>query len=199
MASSFGVKTKYTTKQVLTDFTKSRPHQNVVLKTSKLDYIPIKSFQDIQIFTNGPKDEGRLVLLLDGITDPMNFGSILRSSMFLGVDAVIVNKKDAPGLTPTVSKVSSGALEFLPIYSVKFVKNFLEDLKKNEGFLIVSTNIDDESPNVKQLDRKLESEVQNEDSDSKEPLFKHADQDIRGNLSSNNSLVSVDQLSFRKG
>jgi 21S rRNA (GM2251-2'-O)-methyltransferase len=45
--------------------------------------------------------------------------------MFLGVDAVVVNKLNACGLTPTVSKVSSGALEFLPLYSVKFVSKFL--------------------------------------------------------------------------
>jgi 21S rRNA (GM2251-2'-O)-methyltransferase len=45
--------------------------------------------------------------------------------MFLGVDAVIVNKRNACGLTPTVSKVSSGALEFLPVYSIKFVSKFL--------------------------------------------------------------------------
>ena len=61
---------------------------------------------------------------MDQITDPQNFGSILRSAMFLGVDAVIVNKRNACGLTPTVSKVSSGALEFLPIYSIKFVSKF---------------------------------------------------------------------------
>ena len=64
----------------------------------------------------------------------MNFGSILRSAMFLGVDAIVVNRKDACGLTPTVSKVSSGALEFLPLYQVKFVKEFLEDIKKNHQF-----------------------------------------------------------------
>jgi len=44
--------------------------------------------------------------------------------MFLGVDGIVVNKLNACGLTPVVSKVSSGALEFIPIYSVKFVSKF---------------------------------------------------------------------------
>jgi tRNA G18 (ribose-2'-O)-methylase SpoU len=44
--------------------------------------------------------------------------------MFLGVDYIIVNKRNACGLTPVVSKVSSGALEFTPVYSVKFVSKF---------------------------------------------------------------------------
>jgi 21S rRNA (GM2251-2'-O)-methyltransferase len=47
--------------------------------------------------------------------------------MFIGVDGVIVNQKNACGLTPTVSKVSSGALEFIPLYSVRFVSQFMEE------------------------------------------------------------------------
>jgi tRNA G18 (ribose-2'-O)-methylase SpoU len=47
--------------------------------------------------------------------------------MFIGVDAIIVNQNNACGLTPAVSKVSSGALEFVPLYSVKFVKPFFMD------------------------------------------------------------------------
>lgn len=89
------------------------------------------------------KKGGLFILFLDGITDPQNFGSILRTAMFIGVDAVVVNKKNACGLTPVVSKVSSGALEFMPIYSVKFVQKFLESLSDN--FKIISTNVDDDS------------------------------------------------------
>jgi 21S rRNA (GM2251-2'-O)-methyltransferase len=47
--------------------------------------------------------------------------------MFIGVDAIIVNQRNACGLTATVSKVSSGALEFIPLYSVRFVSKFLEE------------------------------------------------------------------------
>lgn len=50
--------------------------------------------------------------------------------MFIGVDGVIVNKANSCGLTPVVSKVSSGALEFIPLYSVKFVSHFFTDAKK---------------------------------------------------------------------
>lgn len=68
--------------------------------------------------------------------------------MFIGVDGVIVNKTNACGLTPTVSKVSSGALEFVPLYSVKFVSHFFEDAKKAPmNFSVVSTSLDEESDN----------------------------------------------------
>lgn len=62
--------------------------------------------------------------------------------MFIGADAVIVNSKNACGLTPTVSKVSSGALEFIPLYSVRFVSKFLEDAQHSlHNFKIISTDI----------------------------------------------------------
>ena len=68
--------------------------------------------------------------------------------MFIGVDGVIVNKANACGLTPAVSKVSSGALEFVPLYSVKFVSHFFEDAKKAPlNFSVVSTNLDEEGEN----------------------------------------------------
>lgn len=65
--------------------------------------------------------------------------------MFLGVDAIVVNKRNACGLTPVVSKVSSGALEFMPIYSVKFVSKFFLEAQAKLDFKIISTNLDDES------------------------------------------------------
>ena len=64
--------------------------------------------------------------------------------MFLGVDYIVVNKLNACGLTPVVSKVSSGALEFTPIYCVKFVANFFSEAQKL-NYKIISTNLDDES------------------------------------------------------
>ena len=61
----------------------------------------------------------------------------------MGVDGVIVNKQDACGLTPAVSKVSSGALELMPLFTVKFVKPFLEEAISKHGFSVISTNIDE--------------------------------------------------------
>lgn len=84
--------------------------------------------------------------------------------MFLGVDYIIVNKRNACGLTPVVSKVSSGALEFTPVYSVKFVsKFFLEAQKLN--FKIISTNLDDESSDF--IDERPKEAGHSDDEDEK--------------------------------
>ena len=96
--------------------------------------------------------EGKFYLFLDQVTDPQNFGSILRSAMFIGVDGVIVNRRNACGLTAVVSKVSSGALEFIPLYSVKFVSHFFDDAKKDPlNFKIISTNLEDASEGLGSL------------------------------------------------
>ena len=62
--------------------------------------------------------------------------------MFIGVDGILVNQRNACGLTPTVSKVSSGALEFIPIYSVRFVSQFMSESQTClHKFKVISTDI----------------------------------------------------------
>lgn len=108
------------------------------------DLLGVKRNED-GAFTGKPP-AGKFFIFLDQVTDPQNFGSILRSAMFIGVDGVIVNKANSCGLTPVVSKVSSGALEFIPLYSVKFVQHFFTDAKKAPlNFKVVSTNLEDSS------------------------------------------------------
>lgn len=67
------------------------------------------------------------LLILDGVTDPHNLGACLRSADAAGVDAVIVPKDNAVGLTPVVRKVASGAAETTPLV---VVKNLARGIKK---------------------------------------------------------------------
>ena len=59
-----------------------------------------------------------LLLVLDGLQDPHNLGACLRTADAAGVDAVIVPRHAAAGLSPTVSKVAAGAAEQLPLATV---------------------------------------------------------------------------------
>ena len=69
--------------------------------------------------------------------------------MFIGVDGIIVHRKDACGLTPAVSKVSSGAIEFQLLYQVKFMKPFLEEaVSSRYNFKVISTNVDEDGKGV---------------------------------------------------
>ena len=71
-----------------------------------------------------------LVLLLDGVTDPHNLGACLRSADAAGVDVVIVPQDKAAGITPTVSKVASGAAETIPFVQVTNLARCMDHLKE---------------------------------------------------------------------
>lgn len=70
------------------------------------------------------------LLLLDGIQDPHNLGACLRSANAAGVDAVIIAKARAVGLTEAVSKVSCGATETLPLIQVSNLIQTMNQLKQ---------------------------------------------------------------------
>jgi 23S rRNA (guanosine2251-2'-O)-methyltransferase len=74
-------------------------------------------------------DRAPLILVLDGITDPHNFGACLRSADAAGVDAVIVPKDKSAPLNATVRKVACGAAETVPVYAVTNLARSLAALK----------------------------------------------------------------------
>jgi len=89
------------------------------------------------------KQEGNLFLILDHITDPQNFGAIIWTSMFLGVDGIISTQDASCPITPTVSKVSSGGVELSKIYTCKFLSSFLKEAKaSDEKWKIFGTDLD---------------------------------------------------------
>ena len=78
------------------------------------------------------RDSGRnaFFLLLDGITDPHNFGAILRSAEVAGCQGVIVAKDRSCPVTPVVEKTAAGALSHLPLCQVTNLSRTLEELKQ---------------------------------------------------------------------
>ena len=73
--------------------------------------------------------ESPLLLILDGIEDPHNFGAIVRSAEAAGVLGIIIPERRAVGLTATVAKASAGAVEHLPVARVVNVSQAIERLK----------------------------------------------------------------------
>lgn len=71
-----------------------------------------------------------LILALDGVQDPRNFGACLRTAEAAGADLVVVARHRNVDLTPTVSKVAAGAAESQPIVQVGNLVRFLESVKQ---------------------------------------------------------------------
>src|SRR5919112_718545 len=58
-------------------------------------------------------EETKFVLILDGITDPQNFGAILRVADGFGIDLVVTPQHESVGLTPAAVKASAGASQWV--------------------------------------------------------------------------------------
>jgi len=110
----------------------NRPHQGLVLEAAPLERKPM------QLLPTVKEGEAPVWLALDEVTDPMNFGSLLRTAFFLGVDGVFMSQKNCAPLTPVVSKTSAGAMEIMKVHEVKNLPKTLEAAKE-AGWQVVGT------------------------------------------------------------
>lgn len=84
--------------------------------------------------------EDTILVLLDGLEDPHNLGAILRSADAAGIDGIILPKHRSVSLTPTVAKVSTGAIDTVKTTEVTNLNQTIKDLKKL-GFWIYGTDM----------------------------------------------------------
>jgi len=87
------------------------------------------------------KEETKFVLILDGITDPQNFGAILRVADGFAIDLVVLPEHESVGLTPTAVKASAGASEWVSLSYVTNLSRAIETLKEN-GYWVYAAAAD---------------------------------------------------------
>lgn len=128
-----GVKIHIVPKQKLESLVLSESHQGFVAEVKEREFLTTKEFLN-------STPEKSLVLMCDSISDPQNFGAILRAAECFGADAVIYSKNRNVALTPVVSKASVGASEIVPLLPVS---NLADTLKKfqNEGYFSVAAEV----------------------------------------------------------
>lgn len=123
-------------KQKLDQLTDHQNHQGVALGVAAFEYASIDD-----LYANAEKKgEAPFFLILDNVEDPHNLGSILRTADASGVHGVIIPKRRAVGLTSTVAKTSTGAIETVPVARVTNLVNTVNDLKKR-GMWIFGTDM----------------------------------------------------------
>jgi 21S rRNA (GM2251-2'-O)-methyltransferase len=127
-----------------------------LLKTNENKYLYIKNNIKFLEKVRDIKQQGNLIVMLDKIIDPQNFGSIIRTCFYLGIDYIITNKIHSPHLTPAISNISQGASDLMNIYSAKFFTSFILDSKKR-GWKIVSTTAKKEPDQKSQIINKSRS------------------------------------------
>ena len=114
-------------------------HQGVIAFTASADYADAD-----ELLAKITAKENSLVLILDGVEDPRNLGAILRAAECAGVDGTFIPEHRAASLTETVVKTSAGATEYTPIAKVKNLNRLIEELKKN-NIWVVGTSGDAET------------------------------------------------------
>ena len=121
----------------LDEMSESHAHQGVIAITSDYRYYDLDEILEI------PRQNGEdpFFIILDGITDPHNLGSIIRTADAVGAHAVIIPKRRSVQITPIVAKASAGAVEYLPVCKVTNIVNTIKTLKEN-GLWIAAVDMD---------------------------------------------------------
>ncbi len=112
-------------------------HQGVLARVRAYPYASSSQLDEIIASELSPDR----ILILDGITDPRNFGAILRTAEAVGVRHIIIPKDRSVGITPVVYKASAGAISHLRVYRVTNLRRAISSLKA-KGFWIVGLDAD---------------------------------------------------------
>lgn len=136
IARDQAVPVKWVPKQKLDTLSDRGVHQGVVLAITPYEYLSLEQLLD----QAKAKKENPFFLILDSLEDPHNFGSILRTADASGVDGVIIPKHRAVGITPIVTKTSTGAVEYVPVARVTNLIQAAQQLKE-AGFWIFGTDM----------------------------------------------------------
>ncbi|MEF2783399.1 MAG: 23S rRNA (guanosine(2251)-2'-O)-methyltransferase RlmB [Clostridium sp.] len=97
-----------------------------------------KTWDIEELLESIPRGKQPLLVMLDGLEDPHNLGAILRTCDCTGVDGVIIGKHRNVRLTPTVAKVSTGAIDTVKVSMVTNLAQTIKYLKK-QGYWVVGT------------------------------------------------------------
>jgi 23S rRNA (guanosine2251-2'-O)-methyltransferase len=119
-----GIPLRFAPRQALDRMAGAVNHQNVLAVCAMKDYEDLESVIE--------SAERPLLVALDSIEDPANLGSIVRTAVAAGAHGAIIPERRAVGISPTVARVASGAIEHLRIARVTNLTRALMELKKRE-------------------------------------------------------------------
>jgi len=126
-----GVRVRQEAREQLTQLAGTPTHQGVVALVRHQESLAL---EDLFEPTVGPAS--RLLLALDGVEDPQNLGALLRVADGAGVDGVVLTERRSAPLSPVAIKASAGAAEHLRIARVVNLVRALEDLKRQNIWVI---------------------------------------------------------------
>ena len=125
LAREKGIQVQTVPKTKIEDLVGNAVHQGLVASIAAYEYANLEDvFQKAE-----EKGEDPFIVILDGVEDPHNLGSILRTADATGVHGIIIPKRRSASLTATVAKASTGAIEHVPVVRVTNLTQTIEQLK----------------------------------------------------------------------
>ena len=124
-------------KERLDQLSETGHHQGVIAMAASYEYATVEDILE----KAREKGEAPFIFVLDNIEDPHNLGAMIRTANLAGAHGVIIPKRRAVGLTPTVARTSAGAINYTPVAKVTNLKQTMEQLKK-EGMWFVCADMD---------------------------------------------------------
>ncbi len=195
MAQRYHVRVRTTDRKYLTKVTGTDRHQGVAAEID--DY---KTYSLEELMHNVPEGEHGLIILLDELEDPHNLGAILRTADAVGATGVVFKKTHAVGLTPTVAKVSVGAIDTVKCAEVTNLSRAVEELKKNNWW-VVGTDMDGQDYRSLEYDMNTVLIIGNEGKGISRLLRESCDYVVslpmRGKIESLNASVSAGILMYQ--
>lgn len=176
--------------QKINELANKANHQGVLAKAFAYKYADIND-----IIKVNQDNENSLIVLLDGLEDPQNFGSIIRTSEALQVSGIVIPKNRSVKITPTVAKVSTGAIESVKIAQETNLRQVIKKLKEN-GYWIVGADMHTKV-NYDQVDYKMKVAlvIGSEGKGISKQILKECDYIVKlpmyGKISSLNAAVSA--------
>ncbi|HBN97081.1 MAG TPA: 23S rRNA (guanosine(2251)-2'-O)-methyltransferase RlmB [Firmicutes bacterium] len=137
LAKEQGTVVQEVERSVLDKLSESANHQGVLAQMAGVSYL------ELEELLAKPRDPNwaPFLILLDGVQDPHNLGSIIRSGEAMGADGVIIPKRRAAPVTQTVMKSSAGAANYVPVCRVGNLATTIDTLKK-AGYWIVGADME---------------------------------------------------------
>lgn len=132
IAKSKGIVFQFLPKEKFIQF-KEYSHQGVIAYVSPVKYVEFDDFLE-------KEKEYKKVIITDGVEDPHNFGSIIRTAVCAGFDAIIFPSRRNATINATVEKSSAGAINHIDLIMVNSLPTIVDKLKDN-NFWIIATDI----------------------------------------------------------
>ncbi|GLJ10361.1 hypothetical protein SUGI_0126830 [Cryptomeria japonica] len=148
IAGKLGLSVKEASKHDLNMLVDSRPHQGLVLDASPLEMESITELDSVSDYEG--KGSSPLWVALDEVTDPQNFGAVVRSAYFFGATGVVVCAKNSAPLSGVVSKASAGSLELTELRTCRNMMKFLE-LSASNGWRVLGASVSQEAVSLNEV------------------------------------------------